>query len=326
MRYYLILLFAVLTSCAAPKLLDDVKGEDLAYGQVINDKCTMLTPDYLIQNGYVDQSDERFYLAQRNWRWEVDDTITIRLVNTPRGTWTTFRRLKVEAMLEEYRTAMNDRINFVINPPGNGVTDHRWGAEPGSNYMILGSVVRVLNDKTRLTGNFGTDQSITIRHEIGHLVNLGHSHQATRLPWNAPVVYRDMFSRGWSKQQTDLQILNEASSAQYEKVSYSTLDYMGYRYGGTWRTDGVAARPVDRFLQNHLDYFTKYYPAVETNPEPVTPVGETDVDLRLCKTELNKIKVDLGKKTAVINRVIRSYLVDPTKDFINTFTVEFGLE
>jgi len=320
---YLIGLVFLFSQCKVLKPPAPTSQQEVvtAYGMSLDTEYdVMITPEYLIDKGYVDQEDRgALYLAQRQWRWPVDKTIYIRLNNPPPG-----RKQEIREVCDLYEAKANHRIKIVLDPPVGVQEQHRWSFVPGSAWMIMGSVVEVLNDKTRPTGNIGFTGKKVLWHEIGHMFNLGHSHQCGCIPWNKSFIYAYMAARGWSQAQINSQIIFPANPDLFEIEGYYENDFMGYDYPPSWRTDGVSAFGQLIFLPSHDKYFNKYYPPKATPPIIVTPPdNEKDNIIAQLRVELDKCKVNLKKKQEVISRVINSWLSDTVPDFIDVFNEEF---
>lgn len=103
-------------------------------------------------------------------------------------------------------------------------TDARRAAS-GEQTMNLELVAGVFGDGT-------VEWDRVALHEICHSIGLEHEHQsplAKQLIWNVNAVY-DYYSRtqGWTKQQTDFQVLHRATAKKYVTSGWDATSLMEY--------------------------------------------------------------------------------------------------
>lgn len=101
----------------------------------------------------------------------------------------------------------------------------------------------------------------TILHEFGHALGLHHEmlNPAANIKWNLPKAYK-YYSEimGWSKEETDRQVINKASSTNYSE--YDPLSIMHYYIPASITTDGVGASSNNELSMTDMVSINKWYP------------------------------------------------------------------
>ncbi len=196
-----------------------------------------------------------------NWpRWEIGQIVKIKfldgeswqheLVKKYVGEWAKYANLTFEYVPKDQYAHI--RIGFDIGIPGAwSKLGRSSGSETSSQTMRLGPL-KVEKEEWA---------AATILHEFGHALGLHHETQnpAANIKWNFPKAYK-YYSEimGWSKEETDRQVINKESSTNYSE--YDPLSIMHYYIPASITTNGVGVSSKNELSIIDRESINKWYP------------------------------------------------------------------
>jgi len=141
------------------------------------------------------------------------------------------------------------------------------GAPVGGGWSYVGNNCRLIS-QSKSTMHLGVNAAGTnlmdiAHHEFGHgAVGLSHEHQnpLAGIPWNTEQVYKDTAEWGWSKEETDRNIINKPTTTNFSTSGYNPESVMGYSYPGSWRLDGVSVEWTPYIHESDLALVRQLYP------------------------------------------------------------------
>jgi hypothetical protein len=163
--------------------------------------------------------------------------------------------------LDDY-TKAKVRISFVKDGELNG------GA-----WSVIGTQCMSSDPEIdgKATMNLGWFDVSTTLHEFGHVLGMIHEHQNSNrnpIEWNKDAVYKwAAINQGWTKQETDTNILNTYSSDQINGSVFDPLSIMLYYYPAKLTLNNKGTNENVRLSGYDVDYLSKKYPGGSETPE-----------------------------------------------------------
>ena len=127
----------------------------------------------------------------------------------------------------------------------SSTSDIRITFDEGGSWSYLGTVANHI-PRNKPTMNFGwltddmTQDDPTARavifHEFGHALSLRHEHlhPLGGIPWNRPVLYRELGKLGWTRDQVDMTYLNPIAADKVLATDFDTDSVMIYPIPQEW--------------------------------------------------------------------------------------------
>ena len=154
-------------------------------------------------------------------------------------------------------------LKFVFVPDNSPTALIRIDFDPDKgSWSLLGTDCKYNKDSP--TMNFGWFDVGTVLHEFGHALGMIHEHQNPRnskIKWDREKVYawaKD--TQGWSKEDTDNNILNAYDIDHINGSDFDPLSVMLYFFPGSLTTDNNGTQQNLRFSGTDVLWISKMYP------------------------------------------------------------------
>ena len=154
-------------------------------------------------------------------------------------------------------------LKFVFVPDNSPIALIRIDFDPDKgSWSLLGTDCKYNKDSP--TMNFGWFDVGTVLHEFGHALGMIHEHQNPRnskIKWDREKVYawaKD--TQGWSKEDTDNNILNAYDIDHINGSDFDPLSVMLYFFPGSLTTDNNGTQQNLRFSGTDVLWISKMYP------------------------------------------------------------------
>jgi hypothetical protein len=125
------------------------------------------------------------------------------------------------------------------------------------------------------TMNLGWFDVSTVMHEFGHVLGLVHEHQNPKgqsIKWNDQAVYEwANQTQGWTKAETDTNILNKYSNDQINGSSFDPLSIMLYFFPANLTTNHKGTAQNLRISGQDALWLNKTYPGGPETPNEYYP-------------------------------------------------------
>jgi hypothetical protein len=174
---------------------------------------------------------------------------------------------------ERIQPLVSLQFNFVDNSKN---ADIRISFDPNSGAWSLVGTDCQREDQANATMNFGWFDVSTVMHEFGHSIGLIHEHQnpqGVSIPWDKKVLYKwAEETQGWSKEQTDTNIINKYDKTLINGSYFDPLSIMLYFFPDELVTNGKGTHQNltlsgidmkyinEQYDKNNADtYFNKWY-------------------------------------------------------------------
>jgi len=230
-------------------------------------------------------------------------------------------------------------FTFHDNPiPGS----YGIGYDPnGGAWSCLGRNCRSRVNEQAM--NFGFLSPITVHHEFMHFYNALHTHQIPgAFDFIGSVVYAATARTGWSKAQTDFNIMNDHDPQTVDITEYHERDKMSYKILASWNRAGRTSNPSIEWLPIHDAWVDKHLVEQEDEIEepPVDDCQELELEFEDLKRELedalfelSNAKDDVKRKQAVLSKLStfkvqysqKGAKLTDAVDFIDQICKELGL-
>ena len=174
---------------------------------------------------------------------------------------------------ERIQPLVSLQFNFVDYSKNS---DIRISFDPNSGAWSLVGTDCQREDQANATMNFGWFDVSTVMHEFGHSIGLIHEHQnpqGVSIPWDKKAVYKwAEETQGWSKEQTDTNIINKYDKTLINGSDFDPLSIMLYFFPDELVTNGKGTHQNltlsgidmkyinEQYDKNNADtYFNKWY-------------------------------------------------------------------
>jgi len=152
-------------------------------------------------DGSQSQQDRAWFRFQK-----IDSLINLSFVRVPNGP----SEIRVSFAPDEGHWSWVGRSNLRISQN-----------EPTMNLAL----------KSGLFGDYSREWDRVVLHEVLHAAGFQHEHQSPQatIDWNKPVVYQDYYEQqGWSRQETDFQVLNRSNPRDFNGSAFDPKSIMLY--------------------------------------------------------------------------------------------------
>ena len=212
--------------------------------------------------------------------------------------WRPGRRLRVrfldgESVVRDkvvsYARQWEDHANITLDFGQHEDAEIRISFSPGGSWSYLGTVALVI-EKEEQTMNFGwltpdsqdDEYSRVVLHEFGHALSAIHEHQHPQagIPWDREKVYRYYeATQGWSREDTDVQVLNRYAADITNFSSYDPTSIMQYSVPNEL-TIGDFEVGWNRVLSNtDKTFIGTMYPKVKKGPRELALGQELEASI-----------------------------------------------
>lgn len=220
---------------------------------------------------------------------------------------------------EAIKKIVNDRIQPLVNLKFVFVPDNTPSAliridfDPNKgSWSLLGTDCKY--EKNSPTMNFAWFDVGTVLHEFGHALGMIHEHQNPRnskINWDKEKVYAwAKETQGWSKEETDDNILNAYNIDYINGSDFDPLSVMLYFFPGSLTTDNKGTQQNLRFSATDVLWISKMYP-VENGISPDDYYKNTykeDLDNALEKSKKVAVTLLYGEGSFKISNEMMKYL------------------
>lgn len=220
--------------------------------------------------------------------WQKGTEITISFVGDPskikisQTTDSTQDPLQSQIKNMNFKDAIkkivNDRIQPLVNLKFVFVNDNTPSAliridfDPNKgSWSLLGTDCKY--KKNVPTMNFAWFDVGTVLHEFGHALGMIHEHQNPRnrkIQWDKEKVYAwAKKTQGWSKEDTDDNILNAYNIDHINGSDFDPLSVMLYFFPGSLTIDNKGTQQNLRFSGTDVLWISKMYPSETAIPPEI---------------------------------------------------------
>ena len=211
--------------------------------------------------------------------WEKGSEITISFVGDP-------SRIQISESLDETQDPLQEHIKnmdfkeaikkivmdriqplvnlkFIFVPDNSPTALIRIDFDPNrGSWSLLGTDCKYNTDSP--TMNFAWFDVGTVLHEFGHALGMIHEHQNPRnrkIQWDRQKVYSwAQSTQGWSREQTDNNILNAYDINHINGSDFDPLSVMLYFFPGSLTTNNQGTQQNLRFSGTDVLWISKMYP------------------------------------------------------------------
>jgi hypothetical protein len=172
-----------------------------------------------------------------------------------------FREAIKKIVTERIQPLVN--LKFVFLPDKTSTALIRIDFDPNrGSWSLLGTDCQ--NNKDSATMNFAWKDVGTVIHEFGHALGMIHEHQNPRnnkINWDKEKVYAwAEETQGWSKQDTDTNILNAYDINHINGSDFDPLSVMLYFFPASLTTDNKGTQQNLRLSGNDVLWISRMYP------------------------------------------------------------------
>jgi hypothetical protein len=176
---------------------------------------------------------------------------------------------------ERLEPLINIKFTFTdIDRAKNEANHVRVSFDPdGGSWSLVGT--DAINQKSAPTMNLGWFDVSTVMHEFGHVLGLIHEHQNPKgqsIEWNDKAVYAwANQTQGWTKEETDTNILNKYSNDQINGSSFDPLSIMLYFFPASLTINHKGTTQNLRISGEDALWLNKTYPGSSETPRTYYP-------------------------------------------------------
>lgn len=179
-----------------------------------------------------------------------------------------FKEAIKKIVMDRIQPLVNLKFVFVPDNTASALVRIDFDPNKGS-WSLLGTDCKYNKDTP--TMNFGWFNVGTVLHEFGHALGMIHEHQNPRgkkIQWDKDKVYAwAQQTQGWSKDETDNNILNAYDIDRINGSEFDPLSVMLYFFPGSLTTDNKGTQQNLRFSATDVLWISKMYPN-ENGPSP----------------------------------------------------------
>lgn len=172
-----------------------------------------------------------------------------------------FKEAIKKIVMERIQPLVN--LKFIFIPDNTPTALIRIDFDPNKgSWSLLGTDCK--NNKKTPTMNFAWFDVGTVLHEFGHALGMIHEHQNPRnrkIKWDKEKVYSwAKKTQGWSKDDTDKNILDAYNIDHINGSDFDPLSVMLYFFPGSLTTDNNGTQQNLRFSGTDVLWISKMYP------------------------------------------------------------------